>query len=321
MTISKLYISHSKYKFNNRTKLLDCSNLSEILSSLKEEEYHTSINDLGYKNIQKAVQHAKEIILIDLNVFKNELIDNDYFVYGRLVNELYRVREKVRGFEWVDNFHYTFFNDTIQKRESNNTLLWTSGCSVTYGTGIERHERWGYLLSKLLNLTEVSISNPGASIAWATDQILRSDLRSGDIVVWGLTDISRVEYAKNWQLYAIPVTGYSQLPENLQHYNLDYFDSQTKFVQAIKNILQVKNYCDKVGAKLFLANLLDSTYFNCVFSSLSNYIDFCIESPYNNKLEFLDLGSDNSHPGPKQHQYYAEKIYQLIKENNHGKTF
>ena len=35
---------------------------------------------------------------------------------------------------------------------------------------------------------------------------------------------------------------------------------------------------------------------------------------------FIDLGSDNDHPGPKQHQYYAEKILNLIKENNHGKT-
>ena len=32
-------------------------------------------------------------------------------------------------------------------------------------------------------------------------------------------------------------------------------------------------------------------------------------------INFIDLGTDNMHPGPKQHQQYAETLYNFIKEN------
>lgn len=319
MAINKLYVSHTKYKWdNNKSKLLNNTNLQKVLLSDEVLDCHTSIADIQFENIQKTIQSANEIILVEFNLFTDEIKDGDYFQYGRLLNELFRVRDKVKNFEWVDELNYNFFDNKIQQRTTNGPILWTAGCSVTYGVGVNHAERWGSILSMELHMPEVSLSLPGHSNTWCADQILRSDIRPSDIVVWGLTDVSRIEYAKNWDLKSVPATGYSKLPKNLQHYNLDYFDSQTKFVVAIKNILQVKNFCEKIGAQLILANLLDSTYFNSVFSKLPNYIDFCTKRTYNESLLFLDLGSDNDHPGPKQHRYYAEQILKLIKENNHG---
>lgn len=320
MAINKLYISHSRYKFDNKSKLLDSTNLNKALSIDEYIDYHTSIADIQFENIQRTIQSANEIILVDLDLYNDNLKDGDYFQYGRLVNELFRVRDKVKNFEWINKLDYNFFNSLLKQRASDNPILWTLGCSVTYGEGVKYNERWGSVLSDELGMPEISLSLSGVSNTWCADQILRSDVRSGDIVVWGLTDISRVDYAKNWNLHAVPVTGYSKLPANLQHYNLDYFDSQTKFVSTLKSILQVKNYCEKIGANLYLANLLDSTWLNSIFNKLPTYIDFCSKSTYNESLVFLDLGSDNDHPGPKQHQYYAEQILNLIKENNHGKT-
>lgn len=320
MAINKLYISHSQYKFDDRSKLLDNTNLNKALSINEQIDYHTSIADIQFENIQRTIQSANEIILVDLDLYNDNLKDGDYFQYGRLVNELFRVRDKVKNFEWINKLDYNFFNSLLKQRASDNPILWTLGCSVTYGEGVKYNERWGSVLSDELGMPEISLSLSGVSNTWCADQILRSDVRSGDIVVWGLTDISRVEYAKNWNLHAVPVTGYSKLPVNLQHYNLDYFDSQTKFVSTLKSILQVKNYCEKIGANLYLANLLDSSWLNSIFNKLSTYIDFCSKNTYNESLVFLDLGSDNNHPGPKQHQYYAEQILNLIKENNHGKT-
>lgn len=79
---------------------------------------------------------------------------------------------------------------------------------------------------------------------------------------------------------------------------------------------------DKVLTEVLIGHTVKfvDIVFNSVFSKLPNYIDFCTERTYNESLVFLDLGSDNDHPGPKQHEHYAEKIYQLIKENYHGKT-
>lgn len=324
MAINKLYISYSKYKWdNNKSKLLDNANLKKVLLSDEVLDYHTSIADIRFENIQSTIQAAKEIVLVDLNLFTDEVKDGDYFQYGRLLNELIRVRDKIKNFEWVNELNYNFFDNKIKQRITDSPILWTAGCSVTYGVGVNYADRWGSILSTELSMPEISLSLPGHSNTWCADQILRSDVRPGDIIVWGLTDVSRVEYAKNWQLHAIPVTGYSQLPENLQHYKLDYFDSQTKFVTTIKNILQVVNYCKKTGVELYLINLMDTTYFKIIFNSMYNYIDCAAERNYYNyddPLNFIDLGSDNKHPGPKQHRYYAEQLLNLIKENSHGQT-
>ena len=324
MAINKLYISHSGYKWDNiNSKLLDNGNLKKVLLSTERLDYHTSIADVQFENIQRVVQSSNEIVLVDLNLFTDGIKDGDYFQYGRLINELFRVRDKVVNFEWVDELDYNFFSNLLKQRTSDNPVLWTLGCSVTYGVGVKHEERWGSILSNNLGMPELSLSLPGHSNTWCADQILRSDVRPGDIVVWGLTDISRVEYSTNWQLHATPITDYSQLPEHLQHYKLDYFDSQTKFVTTIKIVLQVVNYCKKIGVKLYLINLMDTTYFKAVFDSMHNYIDCAAERDYYNyddPLNFIDLGSDKKHPGPKQHQYYAEQLLNLIKENNHGKT-
>lgn len=327
MSINKLYFSHSKYNWSSyNVTLLNNKNLNKELANTSDKDYATSIADIRFENVKKVINEAKEIVLVDINFLKTGSIsiDEDYFVYGRLLNELYKVREKVKNFDWIDDLNYQSFNNLVATRQIDKPVLWTVGCSVTFGIGVLAENRWGSIVSNALSRSEITLSKPGHSIAWCADQILRSDIKPGDIVVWGLTDISRVEYASNWQLNAVPVTGYTQLPDTLQHYKLDYFDSQTKFVMAIKNVLQVVNYCKKIGVELYLINLMDTTYFKIVFDNMHNYIDCAAEKTYykyDDPLDFIDVGSDGKHPGPKQHQYYAEQILNLIKENNHGKTF
>jgi hypothetical protein len=320
MAIDKLYISHLNYDWNgHESKLLNQGNLSKESMSSAKNIFHTSIQDIGFDNIENVVRSANKIILVDLNLYADGIPpDEEYFQYGRLIRELFKVKHKVENFDWVSELNYNFFDNTVNQRTTNNPVLWTAGCSVTHGIGVDRADRWGSILSSRLNVPEISLAQPGQSIAWCADQILRSDIRSGDIVVWGLTNIARVEYAKKWELWSCPAGHYdSCLPPALQHYNLDYFTSQTKFVYAIKNILQVKNYCEKIHAQLYLANLLDTTWLHVVFDSLPTYIDFCVNKTHNESLTFLDRGTDNSHPGPKQHLLYAEQILNLIKENNH----
>jgi hypothetical protein len=323
MAIEKLYISHVDYNWNGyESKFLNANNLNKALMNDVKNNYHTSIEDLTLDNVQKTVQSANKIILIDLNLYTDNDQKEDYFQYGKLIRELFKVKDKVENFDWINELNYNFFNSTLLQRLDDDPKLWTAGCSVTHGTGVAYQDRWGSILSDKLSMKEISLSLPGRSIGWCADQILRSDIRLNDIVVWGLTNVSRVEYANKWIWHAVPASRYHALPKNLQHYNLNYFDSQTKLVCAIKNILQVKSYCEKIGAQLYLVNLLDSTWLTPVFDKLPTYIDLCADWGYNdsNYMSYLDLGSDRDHPGPKQHRYYAEQIFNLIKENKHGKT-
>jgi hypothetical protein len=171
-------------------------------------------------------------------------------------------------------------------------------------------------------MPEVMLARPGASIKWAADQILRSDINRGDIVVWGLTTLHRTEYAVDWELKTTSMVSSDKIiPKELRYYNLDYFDSTTNIVSTIRAILQVVNFCEKIGAQLYLANLLEITWFPIIFKDYKDFINLAEtdESPY--CFKFIDKGTDNIHPGPKQHQQYAKQIFDFIKNDKHEESF
>ena len=60
---------------------------------------------------------------------------------------------------------------------------------------------------------------------------------------------------------------------------------------------------------------MDIAWLSIALADFNNFIDLTQGLKINgNTINFIDLGSDNSHPGPKQHQQYAEKLYNFIKE-------
>jgi hypothetical protein len=314
--IGRLYISDKTYPWNlTFLSPLDQNNIDKIISSAETINCCTSIEDLFCENIERACKNAKEIIVIDID--KKNIIDNsNCFSYGRLFNALTRYKEKVKHF---DKINLQSFDYLSNHRPNVNEVLWTAGCSVTYGTGIDYNARWGLLLANRLNVPEVTLSKAGSSIFWAADQILRSDIKSGDIVVWGLTNLPRVEIATNWNFSPIAIKEYVELPKEKQYWSLDYFESETQVLYAIRHILQVTNFCKKIGAKLYLANLFDISWIGYIFPDFKNFIDLTLNLQIDkNTIQFIDLGTDNQHPGPKQHQLYAEQMYNFIKETNYG---
>ena len=237
--------------------------------------------------------------------------NDNCFSYGRLFNELLRHPTKINNFTWKKDFNF------LEKtRIDSNPVLWTAGCSVTYGDGVDHSSRWGTLLANYLNLPEVTVSRGSSSILMAADQLLRSDIQSGDIVVWGLTNVPRVAVSKNWNFNPVTIRGYSTLRKENQYWTLDYFESETQVLTTLRVILQVVNFCQKIKVKLYLANILDIAWLGVALKDFKNFIDLTQGLKINgNTINFIDLGSDNIHPGPKQHQQYAERLYNFIKEN------
>lgn len=314
--IGRLYISNKTYSWSSTfLSPLDQNNIDKIIGSLETINCCTSVEDLFCENIERACKSATEIIVIDID--KKDIIDNsNCFSYGRLFNALTRYKEKVKQFNKINLQSFDYLSNN---RPNVNNVLWTVGCSVTYGIGVDYNARWGSLLADRLNVPEVTLSKGGSSIFWAADQILRSDIKSGDIVVWGLTNLPRVEVAKNWNFSSSTILEYVGLPKENQYWNLDYFESETQVLYAVRNILQVNNFCKKIGAKLYLANLLDVSWVGYLFTDFKNFIDLTLNLQIDkNSIQFIDTGTDNQHPGSKQHQLYAEQIYNFIKETNYG---
>jgi len=320
MAIDKLYFSTVNYDWNKHpTTLLTGKNLTETITNAELKDYHTSVDDITYQNLYSACFHARELFLVDIDLdYVSKLKDTDtVWQMGRLFNEFYRNLEKVKEKQVILDLIYSKFDVCVANRKISGAMLWTAGCSYTAGIGVDHDQRWASILSKRLNLPESSLSKNGASIIWAADQILRSDINPGDTLIWGITTVPRVDYAKGWKLE----TG--TLPNILrdEKWNLpnapEYYTSLTHVVHCIRSILQVINFCKKTGVKLYIVNLLDVTWVPIIFKDHAYFLDLVKDSPMDvdqNIPQPIDLGTDNSHPGPLQHKKYAELIYNFIQK-------
>jgi len=205
----------------------------------------------------------------------------------------------------------------VAERKTENQQLWVAGCSMSHGIGVDDNERYGELLSQELDMPVSFLTRQGAAIDWAADQILRSDIRSGDIVVWGITECCRLTHVhQNQLLTGVTLSIYTIFPEYHQIVPVDNLFSQQTFYKHLYSIQQVINYCKKINAKLFLVGLLHSNYSLLKFlRTQKNYIHIPYTLTSDNcdlLTKFIDLGSDLEHPGPKQHQAYKNIILNFI---------
>jgi lysophospholipase L1-like esterase len=82
---------------------------------------------------------------------------------------------------------------------------------------------------------------------------------------------------------------------------------------AIHQIAQVQNFCHKLGAKLYLLNMIDISWMSVILTQYPNYLDLLEDLKIKNSIiSYIDVGTDNRHPGPKQHQQWADKVLKFI---------
>ena len=139
------------------------------------------------------------------------------------------------------------------------------------------------------------LTKGGTSIEWAKDQILRSDIKKNDIVIWGLTQEVRAPRAINGQLAT----------ENDPNILLN----ETSLYRALSSVHQVVNFCKKISAQLVIFPIICSENLQLLIHNLDEYYQL----PYQTK--FLDIGTDSIHPGPIQHQVWAEFIFKQLSKD------
>ena len=206
------------------------------------------------------------------------------------------------------------------KRLDNHPVIWIIGCSISHGNGVSDSERYGHLVSQDLNMTPIFLTEPGTSIEWAADKILRSDIRPGDKVVWGITGVNRFLYYFSdgtkqnvtWHYYNALNPKFENiishrrlLDENLSYKASNYIHQVVNFLEKIGSV----DYCFIWVMRRILKE--QSGLFMELVKDVPNFI-LGVDSPD----EFVDVGTDNQHPGPKQHQVYKNKILNVLKKDN-----
>jgi hypothetical protein len=198
----------------------------------------------------------------------------------------------------------------LDQRKSDTGQLWISGCSYAYGFGLtDSQDRYIEIVAKSLNKTFSDLAGPGTSIGWAADQLLRSDIRKDDIVIWGITGIHRVDYYIDNRQVIMPNLG-GKLPADARQFFDRLATDDNRVNQSIKSVHQVDNFIKKVGARLVLLFHNDlsldehSQILEQYFWDLDGHI------PISNRQDFTDDG----HPGIVTNKTWAKEILNYLKE-------
>lgn len=207
----------------------------------------------------------------------------------------------------------------VDHRKCAGPQLWNVGCSISHGVGVSEQEKYGQLLSNELSMACSFLTRRGSAIDWAADQILRSDIRANDIVIWGLTSPERITYVHdNKLLKGVTMTSYSLVPEYKNIVDPSNLYSQNTIYKHIYAIKQVINYCNKINAHLVLVELSTGNQsLQRILKLLTDYVKVGYEYNFDNSVitvKFLDLGTDNQHPGPQQHIKYKEIILDKLNQ-------
>lgn len=203
----------------------------------------------------------------------------------------------------LPNTHNQFLSNS--QRQSQNPQLWIAGCSISLGVAVESFQTYGYLLEQEFKLRRTNLTQNGSSITWAGNQICQADIRKDDIVCWGLTGWDRMTHINQNELHHINsanVTNFKHIDPNcLTDINNVYLE-----IMAIKN---VDNFCKKIGAKLVMLGLMTD------WDSYFKLLDLpTLEQLTLWPAGYVDLGSDNMHPGPEQHKLFAAQFIKLYKK-------
>ena len=205
----------------------------------------------------------------------------------------------------------------VDQRKTSAPQLWTVGCSITAGIGVEPTQTWGYNLSKMLNIPCSVLAELGASNTWQADQILRSDIRWRDTVVWGITGLYRQWIIQNQEMRHLNMHSHVEDPDLETSWPLRVLASDTTLYASLHCMKAVANFCDKVGARLviFNANFSDAYITSLRQIPHFHYYQHPIRIGKDRQIRqhWLDLGTDDSHPGPLQHSAFANFCYSLLK--------
>lgn len=290
-------------------------NMDDVINN---EFLYTSLFDIDRKNISKLCFAAEKVYL-----------HTEDWTYSDPIRK-----------ETID-FYNLFFNDSespltdaithacnlIDQRKTDDKQIWAMGCSYTSSVGVEDHERWATKLSEKMKQPVTILAAPGASITWAADQLLRSDIRSGDKVFWLLTTIHRIDYFseldRDVKIYPAIRDHEHNLNDRLGEHEysllMKLITHKWHCYLSMKSIFQVINYCKKMGVELYIGQGLLNDYKTdeVLIKTLRKHCNFVLpwsmELYYNNFK--LDLGTDNCHPGPKTHEKIAGDFYKYVLRN------
>jgi hypothetical protein len=306
------YLSNLVHKTYPTAELVDSSNFDNLTAGV----YYTSIGDLGdVKNLGTVLRSAYKIVYSPPDVWSDtrqgksvmKKLTEDYL-------KIFSLRIPVENFSIPTPANKQNILALQDFRKTDKHQLWIAGCSFAHGVGVTLDQRYGQLLADELNLDASFLTLRASSIAWSADQILRSDIRENDLVVWGLTSPYRAPYFINGNLDYVRPGQFGPNPSiNPEDRGVDYLTSEDLQYRLVTDIFQVNNFCKKINAKLLIVSMLDEIMVEYINDFPNLLMLYHLWGRGEMKDRLYDVGDDNRHPGPLTHRFYADEILKKLK--------
>lgn len=270
---------------------------------------YTSLGDLSIQNFHQLIKQADVAEYLPPAVWSSAELEDNTLIQLNFLSHY----KKIKNFKCTQYPIKSFL--LADQRKTENRQVWVVGCSFSHGVGVSELERYGHLISTKLGLPVSFLTYPGTSISWAADQILRSDIRKDDIVIWGLTGCGRFSFVdeKN-NFYSVTTNSYNMSNEFIKLLIKENFLVSNHLLQdAITKITQVTQTLDRLAIKYILGVLplndeqREKQFLQHVSQNKNSLLLY-------HHHGFIDRGSDNIHPGPKHHKWYADTILNFYNE-------
>lgn len=217
----------------------------------------------------------------------------------------------------LDPYH---IKQTHKIKNTKNSIVFF-GCSHTQGVGLDNHQdNYVYQISKHFGLDALNLSQEGKSNYRSFEQFNQTEFYSGQIVIFQLTDVSRLKFFAN-DAYETRITE-CQLQNISNRSYFDVYNDKQLIYQCINHLESILKYAREKHLKFVFFNMGGNNNVNEALDKESNKfkqnLEYCLLKypEYVPELitKNIDRGNDGYHFGPQSHAIWTQEIIKKIKE-------
>ena len=271
---------------------------------------YTNLGDIDtLAEFYRLLSAATEITFCEPEHWSDKKTEVDLFSMAWLTKHYVMCASRQHHIKVSPSVHHSWVPEPLAPRRTDGKQLWISGCSTTVGVGVHPEQCYTNLLATKLQIPVSVLAERGANIPWMVDQLLRSDLRAGDIVILGATTYNRVTIHDGERVRHIGPLQFLSHSKEFKEITFEQFNSPTRIYESIRSIRQLINVCNKLETKLVIIGIHANLDLSADLCQYPNFI-FCHGTAGADfRSEWLDIGFDrDQHPGPQTHQMYTDLI-------------
>jgi len=211
--------------------------------------------------------------------------------------------DAVQNIDWTlpeNQFNYTWNKNGYRGPDDNGDVdIIFAGSSLTIGTGVPYEKSYPHLVSEELNLKHINISDFDTLLDLADSLLDFNHLNPKYIILGDCWAINSTSWLMRFWLKK------EKDLETIDLVRKTFYDSNTKVFKIFE--LALKEAFP--NAKCFIFEPEEKRKLWSYGHELQH-----IKSVKYKKSDIIDLGRDQTHPGPKTHRIFADKVKSLINE-------